>query len=73
MTAWSLKTQQTRKIRTQSGFIAALGQSGGSTPKAPAACGVPATGFKNDEEMFALVPQMPRSTETQGVRQCNSE
>lgn len=54
----SLKAQQTRKIRTEPGFIAALDQSGGSTPKALAAYGVPATAFKNDDEMFALVHQM---------------
>jgi fructose-bisphosphate aldolase class I len=54
----SLKAQQTRKMRTQAGFIAALDQSGGSTPKALAAYGVPATAFGNDEEMFALVHQM---------------
>ena len=58
MNPLSLKAQQTRKIRTQSGFIAALDQSGGSTPKALAAYGVPATAFKNDNEMFALVHQM---------------
>jgi len=58
MNPLSLKAQQTRKIRTQSGFIAALDQSGGSTPKALAAYGVPAAAFKNDEEMFALVHQM---------------
>jgi fructose-bisphosphate aldolase class I len=58
MNPLSLKAQQTRKIRTQPGFIAALDQSGGSTPKALAAYGVPATAFKNDEEMFALVHQM---------------
>ncbi|HMO47426.1 MAG TPA: fructose bisphosphate aldolase [Rubrivivax sp.] len=58
MNALSLQTQQTRKIRTQPGFIAALDQSGGSTPKALAAYGVPAGAFKNDEEMFALVHQM---------------
>ena len=29
-----LKEQQQRKIKTQSGFLAALDQSGGSTPKA---------------------------------------
>ena len=54
----SLKAQQTRKIRTQAGFIAALDQSGGSTPKALAAYGVPATAFGNDDQMFALVHQM---------------
>jgi fructose-bisphosphate aldolase class I len=58
MNMLSLKAQQTRKIRTQPGFIAALDQSGGSTPKALAAYGVPATAFENDEEMFALVHQM---------------
>ena len=58
MNTLSLRAQQTRKIRTQSGFIAALDQSGGSTPKALAAYGVPATAFKNDDEMFALVHQM---------------
>jgi fructose-bisphosphate aldolase, class I len=58
MNAPDLKAQQARKIRTQSGFIAALDQSGGSTPKALAAYGVPASAFKNDDEMFALVHQM---------------
>jgi len=58
MNALSLKAQQARKIRTQPGFIAALDQSGGSTPKALAAYGVPATAFKNDDEMFTLVHQM---------------
>lgn len=58
MNMLSLKAQQARKIRTQSGFLAALDQSGGSTPKALAAYGVPATAFKNDEQMFALVHQM---------------
>ena len=58
MNTLSLRAQQTRKIRTQSGFIAALDQSGGSTPKALAAYGVPATAFGNDEQMFTLVHQM---------------
>jgi fructose-bisphosphate aldolase, class I len=58
MTALNLKAQQTRKIRTQSGFIAALDQSGGSTPKALAAYGEAATAWKTDEEMFALVHRM---------------
>ena len=58
MNGLSLRAQQARKIRTQAGFIAALDQSGGSTPKALAAYGVPATAFGNDEQMFALVHQM---------------
>ena len=58
MNLLSLKAQQTRKIHTQSGFIAALDQSGGSTPKALAAYGVAPSAWKDDEEMFALVHQM---------------
>ncbi|MBN8494192.1 MAG: fructose bisphosphate aldolase [Burkholderiales bacterium] len=58
MNGLTLREQQARKIRTQAGFIAALDQSGGSTPKALAAYGVPATAFGNDEQMFALVHQM---------------
>ena len=46
MKALSLKAQQTRKIRTQSGFIAALDQSGGSTPTALAAYGVGGLGLE---------------------------
>ena len=36
----SLKEQQHRKIKTQSGFLAALDQSGGSTPKALQSYGI---------------------------------
>jgi fructose-bisphosphate aldolase class I len=54
----NLKAQQTRKIRTQGGFIAALDQSGGSTPTALAAYGVAASAWSSDEQMFALVHQM---------------
>jgi fructose-bisphosphate aldolase, class I len=52
------KEQQQRKIRTQPGFLAALDQSGGSTPKALAAYGIKENAWGNDEEMFALVHQM---------------
>jgi fructose-bisphosphate aldolase class I len=52
------KEQQQRKIKTQSGFLAALDQSGGSTPKALAAYGIKEDAWSNDEEMFALVHQM---------------
>ena len=34
------KEQQLRKVRTQPGFIAALDQSGGRTPKALSSCGI---------------------------------
>jgi fructose-bisphosphate aldolase class I len=50
--------QQKRKISTQPGFLAALDQSGGSTPKALLAYGIKEGAWSNDEEMFALVHQM---------------
>jgi fructose-bisphosphate aldolase class I len=52
------KEQQQRKIRTQSGFLAALDQSGGSTPKALLAYGIKENAWSNEEQMFALVHQM---------------
>ncbi|HTV61243.1 MAG TPA: fructose bisphosphate aldolase [Verrucomicrobiae bacterium] len=52
------KEQQLRKVRTQPGFLAALDQSGGSTPKALQAYGIQQGTWSNDEEMFALVHQM---------------
>jgi fructose-bisphosphate aldolase class I len=50
--------QQFEKIKSQSGFIAALDQSGGSTPKALANYGVGEDAFSNDDEMYAVVHQM---------------
>ncbi|MCP4432124.1 MAG: fructose bisphosphate aldolase [Gammaproteobacteria bacterium] len=50
--------QQIDKIRNQPGFIAALDQSGGSTPKALANYGVSADAYANDEEMFQQVHNM---------------
>jgi fructose-bisphosphate aldolase, class I len=58
MNASSLKEQQLQKIRTQPGFIAALDQSGGSTPKALQDYGIKPGAWSNEEEMFALVHQM---------------
>src|SRR5262245_13629740 len=46
------------KIEKGQGFIAALDQSGGSTPGALKAYGIDEDAFSNDEEMFALVHQM---------------
>ena len=46
------------RIRTGKGFIAALDQSGGSTPGALQAYGVGADAFSNDEEMYALIHDM---------------
>lgn len=58
MNALGLKAQQARKIRTQPGFIAALDQSGGSTPKALKLYGIGAEAWKSDEEMYGLIHQM---------------
>jgi fructose-bisphosphate aldolase, class I len=49
---------QLDKVRNQDGFIAALDQSGGSTPKALAAYGVGEDAYSNDEEMYAAVHAM---------------
>jgi fructose-bisphosphate aldolase class I len=58
MSELSSKQQQQQKIRTQPGFIAALDQSGGSTPKALLSYGIKQGAWSNDEEMFALVHEM---------------
>jgi len=50
--------QQLEKVQTQDGFIAALDQSGGSTPKALLLYGVTEDAYSNDEEMFSVVHQM---------------
>lgn len=50
--------QQFEKIKTQGGFIAALDQSGGSTPTALGLYGVTEEAWSNDEEMFGVVHQM---------------
>ena len=50
--------QMLEKIRNGNGFIAALDQSGGSTPKALKGYGVEEGAWSNDEEMFDLIHQM---------------
>jgi fructose-bisphosphate aldolase class I len=50
--------QQLKKIRNQQGFIAALDQSGGSTPKALGLYGVTEDAWSNDEEMYTVVHAM---------------
>ena len=51
-------TLQLEKMRTKPGFIAALDQSGGSTPKALSSYGIKEDAWSNEAEMFALVHQM---------------
>jgi fructose-bisphosphate aldolase, class I len=50
--------EQLQKMKVQPGFIAALDQSGGSTPNALRAYGIKDGAWSNEEEMFALVHQM---------------
>src|SRR5262245_56594155 len=51
-------TQQLQKMKSSPGFVAALDQSGGSTPKALTSYGIKANAWSNEAEMFALVHQM---------------
>lgn len=48
----------TLRMRTGDGFIAALDQSGGSTPKALMGYGIDETAWNSDEEMFDLIHKM---------------
>ena len=53
-------TEQLQKMKTHPGFIAALDQSGGSTPAALRAYGIKDDAWSNEGEMFAIVHQMRR-------------
>ena len=50
--------EQLQKMKNRPGFIAALDQSGGSTPNALRAYGIKENAWANEEQMFALVHQM---------------
>ena len=52
------RIEQLERIRTGEGFIAALDQSGGSTPKALQLYGISEDQYKNEEEMFQLIHDM---------------
>ena len=54
----STHEDQLTKVRTAHGFIAALDQSGGSTPKALRLYGIGEEVYGNDEEMFSVVHAM---------------
>ena len=58
MKTTGINENQFQKIKTQPGFIAALDQSGGSTPKALALYGIREGAWSNEDEMFAIVHQM---------------
>ncbi|WP_309662862.1 fructose bisphosphate aldolase [Sphingomonas sp.] len=51
-------SEMTQKIKAGQGFIAALDQSGGSTPKALNGYGIADDAWSNDEAMFDLIHQM---------------
>ncbi len=53
-----MNTAQAHKMSSGKGFIAALDQSGGSTPKALEGYGIGKDAWKTDEEMFALMHAM---------------
>ena len=54
----AINPQQKDRIASGKGFIAALDQSGGSTPKALKLYGIDESAYSGDAEMFALVHQM---------------
>jgi fructose-bisphosphate aldolase class I len=58
MQTLGVHVQQLQKMQTHPGFIAALDQSGGSTPNALRLYGIHEGAWANEEEMFALVHQM---------------
>lgn len=53
-----MNSEQFEKIESGAGFIAALDQSGGSTPKALLAYGLDETSYANEAEMFDLIHEM---------------
>ena len=53
-----MNQDQLNKVKSEPGFIAALDQSGGSTPKALKLYGVDESAYSNDDEMFGVVHAM---------------
>ena len=60
--------EQLAKIKNAPGFIAALDQSGGSTPKALGLYGITEDAWSNDEEMFTIVHEMRSRIMTSHLR-----
>src|SRR6266480_395570 len=58
MKSIDLNEQQLQQMKTHPGFIAALDQSGGSTPSALRLYGIKEGAWSNEDEMFAIVHQM---------------
>jgi fructose-bisphosphate aldolase, class I len=53
-----MNNEQFQKVQSAPGFIAALDQSGGSTPKALKLYGIPEDAYSGDDEMFARMHEM---------------
>ncbi|WP_041846767.1 fructose bisphosphate aldolase [Caldifermentibacillus hisashii] len=53
-----MNQEQLKRMQSGKGFIAALDQSGGSTPKALKAYGISEDRYSNDEEMFVIIHKM---------------
>jgi fructose-bisphosphate aldolase, class I len=53
-----MNAQQHQKVKSSKGFIAALDQSGGSTPKALSLYGIKPDAYSGDEAMFDLIHKM---------------
>lgn len=53
-----MNMKQWDRIRTGQGFIAALDQSGGSTPKALLQYGIKEDSYSNEDQMYAMVHEM---------------
>lgn len=53
-----MKNVQLNRMKNDQGFIAALDQSGGSTPNALAIYGIPKEAYSGDEEMYQMVHKM---------------
>ncbi|HST29360.1 MAG TPA: fructose bisphosphate aldolase [Chthoniobacterales bacterium] len=58
MKSVAVNEEQLQKMKTAPGFVAALDQSGGSTPKALRLYGIQENTWSSDEEMFTIVHQM---------------
>jgi fructose-bisphosphate aldolase, class I len=58
MKSIAVSEEQLHKIKASPGFVAALDQSGGSTPKALRLYGIQENAWSSDEEMFTIVHQM---------------
>jgi fructose-bisphosphate aldolase, class I len=62
MKSIDLNEEQLQQMKTHPGFIAALDQSGGSTPGALRLYGIKEGAWSNEDEMFAIVHQMRTRT-----------